>query len=201
MKKVRNGFINNLRYFCLLAAITLGLMAIVATGGGGGGGGGDNLTLADLVGTYNLSGFTVTFSDGTVITQDDVNSYSGTMTIESDGNATQEIYVNGYGGIIYAEILSVDNDSIRVSSGGCTYDLRIELSGNVLTTTAPMGTCGNDFSEVDVWTKISSDVSSQSLIGSTSLTPENSNFQTAIDELSDQAISGGGIGYIYKTLP
>jgi hypothetical protein len=41
MKKVRNGLINNLRYFCLLAAITLGLMAIVATGGGGGGGGGD----------------------------------------------------------------------------------------------------------------------------------------------------------------
>ena len=39
MKKVRNGLIYNLRYFCLLAAITLGLMAIVATGGGCGGGG------------------------------------------------------------------------------------------------------------------------------------------------------------------
>jgi hypothetical protein len=35
MKKVRNGLINNLRYFCLLAAITLGLVTIVGTGGGG----------------------------------------------------------------------------------------------------------------------------------------------------------------------
>ena len=194
MKKVRNGLINNLRYLCLIVAISLGLITIIGTGGGGGGGGVQplsGLTLADLVGTYNISGFTVTYSDGTVITQNDVNSYSGTMTIESDGNLTQEIYVNGFGGTIHAEILSVDNDSMRVSSGGCTYDVGIEFSGNVLTTTFPMGTCGSDYSEVDVWTKTDSN----------SLTPENSNFQTAIDELSDQAISGGGIGYIYQILP
>ena len=39
MKKLRNGFVKNLQYFCLIGVIALGLMTIVATGGGGGGGG------------------------------------------------------------------------------------------------------------------------------------------------------------------
>ncbi len=39
MKKVRNGLIKNLHYFCLIGVIALGLMTIVGTGGGGGGGG------------------------------------------------------------------------------------------------------------------------------------------------------------------
>ena len=34
MKKLRNGFINNLRYFCLIVVIALGLMSIVGTGTG-----------------------------------------------------------------------------------------------------------------------------------------------------------------------
>jgi len=33
MKKPRNRFIKNLHYLCLIGAITLGLMTIVATGG------------------------------------------------------------------------------------------------------------------------------------------------------------------------
>jgi len=40
MKKVRNGFVKNLHYLCLVGVIALGLMTIVATGGGGGDGGG-----------------------------------------------------------------------------------------------------------------------------------------------------------------
>ena len=39
MKKVRNRYIKNLHYLCLIAVIALGLMTIVGTGGGGGGGG------------------------------------------------------------------------------------------------------------------------------------------------------------------
>jgi hypothetical protein len=35
MKKVRNGFIKNLRYFCLLVVIVFGLITIVGTNGGG----------------------------------------------------------------------------------------------------------------------------------------------------------------------
>jgi len=35
MKKVRNGFIKNLRHLCLIGVIALGLMTIVGTGGNG----------------------------------------------------------------------------------------------------------------------------------------------------------------------
>ncbi len=35
MKKIRNGFIKNLRYFCLLVVIVFGLITIVGTNGGG----------------------------------------------------------------------------------------------------------------------------------------------------------------------
>ena len=38
MKKTRGMFTQNLRYFCLVGVIALGLMTIVGTGGGGGGG-------------------------------------------------------------------------------------------------------------------------------------------------------------------
>ena len=37
MRKVKNGFIKNLHYLCLIGVIALGLMTIVGTGGGGGG--------------------------------------------------------------------------------------------------------------------------------------------------------------------
>jgi len=37
MKKARDRFIKNLRYFCLIGVIALGLMTIIGTGGGGGG--------------------------------------------------------------------------------------------------------------------------------------------------------------------
>jgi len=36
MRKVKNGFIKNLHYLCLIGVIALGLMTIVGTGGGGG---------------------------------------------------------------------------------------------------------------------------------------------------------------------
>lgn len=42
MKKVRNGFIKNLRYICLISVIVFGLMTIVGTGGGNGGATGGN---------------------------------------------------------------------------------------------------------------------------------------------------------------
>lgn len=72
MKKVINGLINNLRYFCLLAAITLGLMAIVATGGGGGGGGGGGTPPMQYTG---LS--TPATIDGTNAVQLAVGAYAG----------------------------------------------------------------------------------------------------------------------------
>ncbi len=193
MMKARNGFIKSLRYLCLASVITLGLLTIVGTGGGGGGGGnggGDTtatLTLSDLVGTYTLTAFTVTFDNGTIVTQDDVTSYSGTMLFTSDGYLSQTLEIDGTVGTIEATILSVENNIVRVSSGGCTYNLGIGLSGNVLTTTFPSGTCGANYKEVDVWEKTTS---------STALPKDIQ----ADDEIA-KTIAGGAVGSIWNLLP
>ncbi len=199
MKKSRNGFIKKLRYLCLGGIAVLGLMTIVATGGGGGGGGGappsapaaSQITLADLVGTYKLNAFTVTYDDGTTFTQDDFWSYSGTMLIRSDGSTSQIVELNGFVVTLEGTILSVGPQSVQISTPECTYDVLYELSGNIFTTTFPSGTCGADFMEIDVWEKTSSSAA-----------------LSKVDELAFQegeeiegAIPGGAAGSIWNVLP
>jgi hypothetical protein len=113
------------------------------------------------------------------------------MTIESDGNITQTIEINGSQSTAYASILSVGNDTIQLSSEGCVYDLGINLSGDVLTTTLPLGTCGIGYSEVDVWTKTRSNFEASM----------NNDFNKVIDDNSDQTVIGSGIGNLYQLLP
>lgn len=149
-----------------------------------------------LAGTYTLTGFTVTFPDGTTLAETDVTSYSGSMTVTIQGNQghmTQTIEVNGI--VVNAEgtILSIGTDTIQVSSGGCTYDVGYSLNDNILTTTLPKGTCGMDYSEVDVWEKISS--------SALSFTDRKPLLQEDRDRGSEQAISGGAVGTIYRFLP
>ena len=146
------------------------------------------ITLADLVGTYKLNAFTVTYDGGTIVTQDDVSSYSGTMSITSDGIMSQTVEVNGVVVSSPTTILSVENDVMQISSAGCTYDLGIELSGNIFTTTFSSGTCGVNYREVDVWEKTSS---------SAALSKVD---ELAYDEI-DETISGGAAGSIWNFLP
>jgi len=54
MKRVKNGFIRNLHYLCLVGVIALGLMTIVATGGGGGGGDGGDGNGVDVSGYWKI---------------------------------------------------------------------------------------------------------------------------------------------------
>ncbi len=77
-----------------LLTLFLLFLLLVATGGiVGCGDDGDTatITLDTLKGTYKLTAFTVTFDDGTIITQDDYSSYSGTWVISSDGNLSQTL--------------------------------------------------------------------------------------------------------------
>jgi hypothetical protein len=149
------------------------------------------LTIDALVGTYTLTAFTVTFDDGTIITEEDVSSFSGTMVIRPDYTLTQTIEVNGSGGTFPATINSIGKASINVTSGGCTYNLGVTLKNNVLTTTFIMGTCGTDYSEVDVWTKTSS---------SPSAATEADNIVIQTDE-NEEIVLGGAGGKIYDLLP
>jgi hypothetical protein len=59
MKKTGSMIIKNLRYFCLVGVVALGLMTIVGTGGGGGDGGGASSEI-----TYTGLETKATISDG-----------------------------------------------------------------------------------------------------------------------------------------
>ena len=149
------------------------------------------MSLKDLIGTYALKDFNVVFDDGTVITRKDFFSFSGTMHITASGYMYQLIELNGIELEVGATILDVKSNYIRVSSAGCTFDLGIDLSGNILTTYSPSGTCGSNYSEIDVWEKIS---------GSSSLVYRNSLSREIYDE-NVFSIAGGSVGTFYSTLP
>ncbi len=81
------------------------------------------------------------------------------MVITSEGYMSQQIILNDNYVAVEAWILDIiDNNTLKISSGGCIYNLNIELNGNILTTTLLSGVfCGmNDFTEIDIWEKISS---------------------------------------------
>ena len=190
MKKASNGFMKSLRYVCLMGVISLGLMSIISTGGGGGHDS-HRTTIGDLVGAYDLSAFTIVYDSGLIITQKDVDSFSGTMVVLANGKISQTLVVNGVVGYGQGTILSVGRDTIRIYTPGCTYDLYYKLEGNILTTTAPSGTCGSNFREVDVWRKISN---SASLANAAYPVPEET------QEL-EKTIIGGTLGRIWDFLP
>ncbi len=124
--------------------------------GGGGGDNSNNINVGQLAGTYSLTGFTVEYDDATILTQNTVSSYSGTMTITSNGDMTQSVTLNGNGLSLSGTFSILSNSIMRMSVGGCTYDMGYSFNNNVFTTSSDSGTCGSNSSEIDVWQKTSS---------------------------------------------
>jgi hypothetical protein len=183
-------YIKRISFFCSVFLLIAGC----GGGGGGGGGGGDDdsdLTLSDLVGSYTLQSFSGQWSNGDTLDSSEVNSFSGTMQINPDGSATQIVEVNGFFVNLFATILSVSNDFIRIDSAGCIYDLGIELKSNTLTATTPMGVCSIDYTETDVWAKVPA----------ASVRSFDSNLQVQIDNEELIAALGGAAVSIYDYLP
>jgi hypothetical protein len=182
---------NKLFHLVLLFVLTTFVAIGCDDGGGGGGGGGDDLELNDLVGSYTLQSFSIQWPNGDTVDSSDLNSFSGTMQINPDGTMAQTIEVNGFFASVTAIIFSVSNNSIEVFSGGCAFDLGIKLKGNTLTTTYPVGACGSDHREIDVWTKVPA----------ASVRSFDSNLQVQIDNEELIAAPGGVAGSIYDYLP
>jgi hypothetical protein len=113
------------------------------------------------------------------------------MIIKSNGEITQTIEMNGTTVTVTGTILEVQNDSMRCESGGCEFNLGIELSEDTLTTTFPIGTCGSNYTEIDVWKKQTA----------ASIQMEGLNQQLLLDNDEVEAIPGGGFGGLYKYLP
>jgi hypothetical protein len=127
-------------------------------GGGGSGGGTASLTLQDIVGTYELVEFEVIYEgDPHVYTQNDFDSFSGTLIIYPESTAYQEITIEGF---TYSELNSftiVSGNRILVDYDGCTYYADVAYNPPYLTTFIPMGgDCDFGNSEEVKWRKISS---------------------------------------------
>ncbi len=115
MKKVRNGFIKNLRYFCLLVVIVFGLIAIVGSNGGGNGDGdGDGDSGSSL---------TITGESGNQV---DLNgSWSAGCTADVDAGESEKS-VNTISGSSFSMTGHVWTNS-TVCSGAS--DITISISG------------------------------------------------------------------------
>ncbi|WP_286817651.1 DUF4214 domain-containing protein [Desulfobacter sp. UBA2225] len=123
----------------------------------------DNLTMEMLVGTYHLKAFTVVYDSGITLTQDNFNYISGTMSIDSYGNSTQTITINGINQTTPGDFKIINNETLLVSSLGYAYNMKISFIDNILTTYLASGTYdGQNYAETDVWEKISSSASQKS---------------------------------------
>jgi hypothetical protein len=111
-----------------------------------------------LFGTYTLSGFEITYSNGTTITSSSpsITSFSGTFMLNSDHTASQNVTVNGIPVNISAtwSYNAVTKKFTFVSSSGATTVATLSFTDNVLTTTCPTSV----FTEIDHWTKTSNQV-------------------------------------------
>ncbi len=134
MKKVRNGFIKNLRYFCLLMVIGFGLIAIVGSNGGSDSGGGDgdsgsSLTVTGESGNQvNLNG---SWSAGCIADESAGESEKWVNTVSgSSFSITGNVWTNSTG-------CSGTSDLTMIVSGTATLggEVTATLSGSSVTAT------------------------------------------------------------------
>ncbi len=123
------------------------------------------LRISDLVGAYELVAFTVRYDTGVTLTQDNVNSYSGTWSITPSGAMTQRFTINGETSVATGSMVVLNDTSLRIMNDqvACNSTLSFSLDGETLRTTLPTGTCGVNFSETDTWRRVSARASNGAL--------------------------------------
>lgn len=113
MKKVRNGFTKNLRYFCLLMVIVFGLIAIVGSSGGGDGDG------------DSIQSPTITGESGNQV---DLNGSWSAGCIADEVEETSEKFVNTISGLSFSWAGDVWTNSTNCSG---VSDITMSMSGTV----------------------------------------------------------------------
>ena len=115
-----------------------------------------NIVFSDLVGYYELNSFEIKYDNGYTVTQEDVSVYSGYMKIYSSGYSVQHFEIEGniVGGT--GNFKLVDSDTLEISGSGIEYELSFEFDGEYLTTFLESGAIGQNYSEKDLWRKLSS---------------------------------------------
>lgn len=143
----------NLRiiFVCVILA---GLVSIIWSCGGDGDD--DDDPISSIYGTYALESFNVIYSNGFVLAPGNVDEFSGTMYIYPSNFIYQIICmrIGQDGGCVEADAtLAGDHFVDQISN--CHFNLPYSFDGSKLTTRFPMWTCGANFTETDVWRKVS----------------------------------------------
>lgn len=103
---------------------------------------GAGVTLTDLVGTYDLSGFSMTdTNDGFSFDQNNFSTWSGQMAINAQGRMqlTQVIEQKVYS--FLWDILAIEKKALQVREADCVQWIDMVYNKNNLTLTWPAGAC------------------------------------------------------------
>jgi hypothetical protein len=121
------------------------------------------ITLSDLAGTYSLSAFTINYDSGEVLTEANVDNYSGTYVISEQGWMDQDLKINDTTfGLPQQPIELIDFNTFQSEYNEQSYMIDFNLEGNTLTTIANH-ILGSSYYEEDVWVEVSNEVSTQTM--------------------------------------
>jgi hypothetical protein len=110
--------------------------------------------------------FTIQWSDGTVATSEVAESFSGTMVIYPDNYLRQTLCIKlpGYDNRCSQGGGWIEGANIISNYNGCEIEIPFTYENYIFTTTIPMGECGTNYSETDVWVKVSDTIGERSLV-------------------------------------
>jgi hypothetical protein len=89
-------------------------------------------------------------------------------------------------------VMCFDRLDLPRGFGGCAFNLGYTLSGDILTTTYAMGTCGDDYGEVSVWKKVPQSSAAASIAEDSVMQEEDQILEIPL---------GGAAGAIWDFLP
>ncbi len=144
-------------WFLLLCAAAF---SACGTSDDGGGSSNKNTELGDLVGTYEVTGFSVTF-EGRTVTDEDVQSWSGEVIIAPESTISmtltrsEDLFDFGT-----ATILELRDDSFYMDAGDCRQWIDMNRDGDIITLIGDEGDCMKDGSMVIEMRKTGSTVKS-----------------------------------------
>lgn len=141
--------------------LTLLLVATLSYGCNGSDDGGSDETtrvsIDELSGDYDLTGMTVIYDNGDIVTESDYDQLEGTMRIQTTGALTKEFVRDGESQQGQSWILYVDDYEMQISNSRCEsywVDIDYSAAGTLIITTLSGAICGqNDAQITEYWQK------------------------------------------------
>ncbi len=162
------------------AILFLNILVIVSGCGSGGGNSNNsqpqNATITSpaqsLTGTYKLSGFDIYYDNGSKISHNEVQSYSGTWVLRTDLTTSQSLEINGQK-FTTSGTWKIDASTGQLIFATSGYEViaNISISGNVVSTDAYVASYG--YREIDYWTKVSDSTAKTVAIANKTIDDDN----------------------------